>query len=412
MPSLLNGQSDNNVSAPTMRAVVWKGKTGHVSVDNVPRPKLLSSEDAIVRLTSAGICGTDLHIYRGIVGSTNPPWVLGHEGVGIVESVGEAVQNVKPGDRVIVPASPDDGVLNIDQLIPALESVGLGADFGSSDGLQAEYFRVTQADTNLIKIPHYPSRELDYLMISDIWGTAWTCLDLSGFRAGETVAVFGAGPVGLLCAYTALFRGAARVYVVDHVQARLNKAKDIGAIPINLTKGSPAQQILKLEPNGVDRSCDCCGYECVNENLEPQQNHIINNAVAATARGGGIGLVGIYIAQDKAPGRPEAGQIPPTLDFPMSDFWSKGLTIKAGVVNPQALAPQLVELVKSGRAKPGCITSSVIGIEEVPEGYRRFNRQLETKVVIRFPWEDDEWSVDGTATVLGSQRREQDSESE
>lgn len=90
----------------------------------------------------------------------------------------------------------------------------------------------------------------------------------------------------------------------------------------------------------------------------------------------------------------------------MTEFWSKGLTIKAGVVNPQALAPQLVELVKSGRAKPGCITSSIIGIEEIPEGYRRFNKHLETKVVIRFPWEDDEWRVDGAATVLGSQRPE------
>lgn len=139
-------------------------------------------------------------------------------------------------------------------------------------------------------------------MISDIWATAWTCLDLSGFRAGETVAVFGAGPVGLLCAYTALFRGASRVYVIDHVPVRLAKAKEIGAVPIDFTKGNAAQQILKLEPNGVDRSCDCCGFECVNERLDPQENYIINNAVTATTRGGGIGIVGVYIAQDKAPG--------------------------------------------------------------------------------------------------------------
>lgn len=136
MPSLTNGQSENKASSDTMRAAVWKGKPYHVSIDNVPKPQLLSSEDAIVRLTSSAICGTDLHIYRGITGSTNPPWVLGHEGVGIVESVGEAVQNVKPGDRVIVPAGPDDGILDIDQLIPSLESFGLGADFGTNEGLQ------------------------------------------------------------------------------------------------------------------------------------------------------------------------------------------------------------------------------------------------------------------------------------
>lgn len=276
----------------------------------------------------------------------------------------------------------------------------------------AEYFRAKQADATLIKIPTFPSRELDYLMIGDIWSTAWTCLDLSGFRAGETVAVFGAGPVGLLCAYTALFRGAARVYVVDHVPARLNKAKDLGAIPINFTKGNAAQQILKQEPKGVDRSCDCCGYECVNEKLEPQQNAIITNAVAATTRGGGIGIIGVYVAQDKAPGRPEAGKIPPTLDFPMTEFFSKGLSMKTGIVNPMALAPQLVELVKSGRARPGAIVSSIIGMEEVPEGYRRFNKQLETKVVIRFPWQEEEWRVDGAKTVLGSQRGGQGGEDE
>ena len=158
----------------------------------------------------------------------------------------------------------------------------------------------------------------------------------------------------------------------------------------------------------MDRSCDCCGYECVNEKLEPQQNAVITNAVAATARGGGIGIIGVYVAQDKAPGRPEAGKIPPTLDFPMTEFFSKGLTMKTGIVNPMALAPQLVELVKSGRARPGAIVSSIIGMEEVPEGYRRFNKQLETKVVIRFPWQDDEWKVDGAKTVLGSQRGGQD----
>jgi threonine dehydrogenase-like Zn-dependent dehydrogenase len=230
-------------------------------------------------------------------------------------------------------------------------------------------------------------------MISDIWSTAWTCVDISGFRPGETVAVFGAGPVGLLCAYSALFRGAARVYVVDHVKTRLAKAKEIGAVPIDFTKGNAAQQILKVEKNGVNRSCDCVGYECVNEKLEPQENAVINDMVNVTLPGGGMGVVGIYVAQTKAPGRPLADKIKPNIDFPMTTFFTKNLSMKAAVVNPYALAPQLVELVKSGRAHPGRIASSIIGIEELPEGYRRFNNHLETKVVIRFPWEDDEWSV-------------------
>lgn len=131
-----NGQFDKKPPSGTMRAAIWKGKPFHVSIDTVPKPQLLSSEDAIIRLTSSAICGSDLHIYRGVLGSTNPPWTLGHEGVGIVESVGEAVQNVKPGDRVIVPCIPGEGVLDIESLVIPLEVYGTGAEFGSNDGMQ------------------------------------------------------------------------------------------------------------------------------------------------------------------------------------------------------------------------------------------------------------------------------------
>ncbi|KAF1832696.1 GroES-like protein [Decorospora gaudefroyi] len=393
MSTLPNGRSKPS----TMRATVWNGIPYQVTIKSVPKPRLQTSEDVVVRLTSAAICGSDLHIYRGINGSATPPWVLGHEGVGIVQEVGEAVQNVKPGDRVVVPALPEDGVLNL-QDVPVLAGFGFGDEFGLRDGLQAEYIRVPQADVSLIPIPHYPSHELSYLMISDIWATAWTCLDFSGFQPGETVAVFGAGPVGLLCAYTALFRGAARVYIVDHVKRRLAKAKEIGAVPIDFTRGNAASQILKVEKLGVNRSCDCCGEECLNEELKPQQNAIINDMVSVTIPGGGMGQVGVYLAQTPAPGRPEADKIAPTLDFPMTAFWGKNLSLKAGIVNPVALAPQLVQLIMSGRVDLSWVVTSVIGLEEVPEAYRRFEKKLETKVVIRFKWEYDEWSVGNSAS--------------
>jgi threonine dehydrogenase-like Zn-dependent dehydrogenase len=198
--------------------------------------------------------------------------------------------------------------------------------------------------------------------------------------------VFGAGPVGLLCAYSAFLRGASKVYVVDHVQERLNKAKAIGAIPINFTQGNAAAQILKRDPDGVNRSCDCCGYECLNEKLEPQQNAILNDAVRVTSFGGGIGVVGAYFAQEKSAGRPNADSIAPSLDFPISEFWGKSLSMKSGTVDTKPIAGRLVDLVKSGRAKLGFIVSSVIGIEEAPEAYEKFNEAKETKVVIRFPW--------------------------
>lgn len=181
--------------------------------------------------------------------------------------------------------------------------------------------------------------------------------------------------------------------MVDHIQERLNKAKAIGAIPINFTSGNAAAQILKHDPKGVNRSCDCCGYECLNENLEPQQNAIFNDAVRVTSNGGGIGVVGVYLAQDKSAGRPNADLMAPTLSFPMTEFWGKSLSMKTGPVDTKLLSPRLVELVKSGRAKLGFIVSSVIGIEEAPQAYEKINEGKETKVVIRFPWmqgeEDD-----------------------
>jgi threonine dehydrogenase-like Zn-dependent dehydrogenase len=140
----------NTDSSETMKATIWNGRPLHVTVKSVPKPKLQSSEDAIIRLTSSAICGSDLHVYRGLVGSTNPPWTLGHEGVGIVESVGEAVQNVKRGDRVIIPCTPDDGVLNIDKLVPSLESYGIGEEFGSNDGMQGMFSFTKTGRTTLM----------------------------------------------------------------------------------------------------------------------------------------------------------------------------------------------------------------------------------------------------------------------
>lgn len=182
-------------------------------------------------------------------------------------------------------------------------------------------------------------------------------------------------------------------------------------MPIDFTKGNAAKQILKYEPLGVDRSCDCCGYECLNAQLKPQQNAIINDMVDVTIPGGGIGVIGVYLAQTSAPGRPLASSISPTIEFPMTAFWGKGLSIRSGVVNPMKYAPQLVELIKSGRAQPGKIVSSVVDIEKVPEAYRRFDRHLETKVVIRFRWEDEEWSV-GNGVGKREEEGEEDIEGE
>lgn len=145
------------------------------------------------------------------------------------------------------------------------------------------------------------------------------------------------------------------------------------------------QQILRYEPHGVMRSVDCVGVEAVNDQLEIQEDVIVKNMVAVTAMNGGLGQVGVFGPTNDTRGTPRGSTLSPTIQFPISDFFAKGLSFKSGPVDPKPLAPHLVELISSGKAQPGFIVSAEIGIEQVPEYYERFDQHLETKVVIRFP---------------------------
>ncbi|KAH8587363.1 alcohol dehydrogenase [Bisporella sp. PMI_857] len=324
----------------TMRAVLWSGIPFNLTVVDVPIPTLQAATDARIRMTAAGICGGDLHIYHGSFGSTTPPWVLGHEGVGIVESI----------EYVVVPFA-DHSV-----------------------------WKIPEADAGNV------AKDLDYLMTADMFATGWTALDFSGFEAGDTVAVFGAGPVGLLAAYSAVLRGASRVYVVDYIPHRLQLAQSIGAIPISLnqTDEGPVEQILRLEPGGVVRSLDCVGYEAVNRNLEAQADRVILDMIAVTAMRGGLGVVGLYNSPDATAGTPLGDVVPRNMNFPIADFFQKGLSMRAGAVDAKLNAPYLTQLVESGKARPGFVVSSVIDIEDAPEYYSRYSQYLESKIVIRF----------------------------
>jgi threonine dehydrogenase-like Zn-dependent dehydrogenase len=249
---------------------------------------------------------------------------------------------------------------------------------------------VPYADESLIPIPAENSTnsddEINYLFLGDIFATGWTALTYSGFEAGDSVAVFGAGPVGLLSAYSAILRGASRVYSVDSVPWRLELAASIGAIPISLngTEGGPAAEILRWEPGGVTRSVDCVGYEAVNANLEPQENTIILDMVNVTAQNGGMGTIGVYAAPGNSSGTPLGGNPSERIEFPVVDFFNKGLTWQAGPVDPKLIAPEIEALINGGVARPDFIISRSIGIEDAPEYYRRFDKHLETKVIIRF----------------------------
>ncbi|KAK5685780.1 hypothetical protein LTR17_026935 [Elasticomyces elasticus] len=206
-----------------MGAVTYHEIPFSVIVTNVPRPTIMEPTDVIVQMILSAICGTDLHIYHGLEGG-NPPWVMGHEGLGTVWDVGSAVETLKVGVYIVIPDSV------------------------------AEYARVPYAQDTLIPINVTTNTtslalEQNLLLLSDIFATGWQSLDFAGFRPGDSVAVFGAGLVGLLAALAARIRGASRVFSIDRVGDRLNRAASIGAIPIDFSHDDPVAQ--KIRPTSL-----------------------------------------------------------------------------------------------------------------------------------------------------------------
>ncbi|KAK5690013.1 hypothetical protein LTR97_012497 [Elasticomyces elasticus] len=271
----------------TMKAVLYQGNPYQMVVKDIPRPIIRAPTDAIIRVTTAAICGSDLHNYHGLFSTNNTPYTMGHEAVGLVHEIGSKVTKYKVGDRVVIP----DFFAEHGVEIVYGEGDGVGTNAG---GCQAEYVLAPRADDILFPIPSGTKHELDYLLCADIFASAWTSITSTGFQPGDIVAVCDAGPVGLLAAYSALLRGALRAYSIDHVEARLHRAKSIGAIPIDLRKGDPSSQILKLEPNSVKRTSDCVGFECINPQGKKEEAYILNDAVKVTSAGGGICLTGVY----------------------------------------------------------------------------------------------------------------------
>ncbi|KAI3527726.1 alcohol dehydrogenase GroES-like domain-containing protein [Colletotrichum abscissum] len=376
--------------AATMRAVVYHGTPFEMMVQDVAKPAILKETDVVVRVTTAAVCGSDLHIYRGYMGGA-VPWAMGHEAVGYISEIGDAVSSFAVGDYVIIPDTVSEDHL---EMVPrSKEYFGFGNSEMGLGGLQgriAEYARVPFAEANLIPIPltHETANstiERDYLTVSDIFATGWAGIDYTGFEPGDSVAVFGAGPVGLLSAYSAILRGASKVYVVDHVKERLALAASIGAIPINFADEDPVAQILAREPDGVMRTVDCVGMEALNSSLEMDESIITRQMIEVAHFKGGMGQLGVYSSQDDSPGAPYGSDISPTISFPVSSFFAKGLSFRTGAVDPKPYAPQLIDLINSGKAHPSFVISAVIGIEDAPEYYKRFNEKKETKVAIRFP---------------------------
>ncbi|GLA72655.1 hypothetical protein AtubIFM55763_003537 [Aspergillus tubingensis] len=352
-----------------MRAVALIGAF-NITVIDVPKPTIINSTDAVVRIAASAICGSDLHRYHQNSASPNNPQQIGHEAIGYIEDVGDSVEFLKAGDWVVIPFAFDDGHYQYGPMIDAPAA--------SSIGMQAEYARIPFADESLMPVPINASTNTstihDYLFMSDILATGWTALDFAGQEPGETVAVFGAGPVGQMAILSAGLRGASKIYVVDHVQDRLDLAAAHGAIPVNFALEDPVEALRRFEPAGITRVLDCVGYEAEDAAGNVNSSIVLHQAGQVVAPQGGIGIVGVYGSGNQAQ----------TVDI--KPLFMNNFSVRGGVSSPLSLGTQMLNLIMTGKLHPGSIISAVIGIEEAPEYYARFNRREETKVVIEFPY--------------------------
>ncbi|KAK1223072.1 hypothetical protein PQX77_014071 [Marasmius sp. AFHP31] len=375
-----------------MRAVVYE-KPFEVNVREVPKPTILHPDDVIVKVTTSCICGSDLHMYEGRT-AAEPGIVFGHENMGIIDEVGSGVTLLKKGDRVVMPFNVACGrCVNCEDrksafctnVNPGFAGGAYGyVAMGPYPGGQAEYVRVPFADFNALKLPPGKEHEEDFALLADIFPTGWHGVELSGFRPGESVAVFGAGPVGLMAAYSAILRGASDVYVIDRVPERLNKAKEMGATPINFGEGDAVDQILKLRGGKeVDRGVDAVGYQATTSDGKTEQPNIVLESLIRVVRPtGGLGIPGLYVPSD--PGAPDSNSAKGYISFPFGKLFEKGLSLGTGQCNVKSYNRYLRDLIIAGRAKPSFVVSHNVSLDDAKDAYDKFDRRVEgyTKVLL------------------------------
>lgn len=375
-----------------MKAVVYK-EPFKVAVENVPDAKIKDPNDALVRVTSTAICGSDLHMYEGRT-AAKAGIVFGHENMGIVEDVGPGVVTIKKGDRVVMPFNVACGFcknclagysgfcLTVN---PGFAGGAYGyVAMGPYTGGQAEFLRVPFADYNCLVLPPGNEHESDFILLADIFPTGYHGCELAQVSPGETVAVYGAGPVGLMAAYSALIRGASRVFVVDRIKERLDKAKEIGAIPINFDQGDPVQQIKdQTSGEGADKGVDAVGYQAVTKGAQKEEPATVLNALINSVRPTGmLGVPGLYVPSD--PGGPDSNAKQGLLMVAIGKMFEKGLRMGTGQCNVKRYNRQLRDLIIAGRAKPSFVVSHEVPLDQAPQAYEKFDKRIEgyTKVIL------------------------------
>jgi glutathione-independent formaldehyde dehydrogenase len=377
-----------------VKAVVYQGPRD-VAVKEVPDPSIQAPTDAIVRITTTNICGSDLHMYEGRT-SVEQGKILGHENMGIVEAVGDAVDRIRVGDRVSVPFNIACGTCRNclsgwtsfclrTNPTEGMDGAAYGyANMGPYDGGQAEFLRVPYADFNLLELPAGTEHENDFTMLSDIFPTGWHGTELAGMQPGDRVAVFGAGPVGLLAAHSAMIRGASQVFVVDKERDRLDLAGKIGATPVDFSQADPAEQILDATGGrGADCGVEAVGYQAHDPSGQEHPELVLDNLVKVVRSTGGIGVVGVYMPQDPGAATDEAKQGRIAFDF--GTLFSKGQRMGTGQCPVMRYNRHLRDLIITGRAQPSFLVSHELPLDEAVEGYDHLDKRDAgwTKVLLR-----------------------------
>jgi len=364
-----------------------------VDVEQVPDPRIEHPNDAVIKITSTCICGSDLHMYEGRT-DAQPGLRFGHEPMGIVEEVGNAVTTLRKGDRVVAPFNVACGFCkNCERGLtgycltvnPGHVGAAFGfAGWGPFPGGQAEYLRIPYADFNALKLPQGTEHEEDFVLLADIFPTGYHGAAIARVSPGETAVVFGAGPVGSMAAYSCLIRGALEVYVVDQIPDRLNKIKAIGAIPIDFSKGDPVEQIKQLRHgDGVDKGIDCVGYEAVDPKSKSENSAYVINALIDVVNATGIlGIPGLYVPDD--PGTKDPLERHGQLVINFGKMWDKGQSMGTGQCNVKRYNRYLRDLIIDGKAKPSFVVSHQHNLNDAQVAYDKFDKRIDgyTKVIL------------------------------
>ena len=385
-----------------MRALVYHS-AHEVKVDTVPDPVIQEADDIIIQITATAICGSDLHLYRGKVPGMKEGDIMGHEFMGVIVEAGPGVTHLRKGDRVVVPfviacgscffcdahlfsacetTNPDRGtIMNKKSLRSGAALFGFSHFYGGVPGGQAEYVRVPKANVGPIKIPDTLADE-KVLFLSDILPTGYQAVLNAGVGKGDSLAIYGGGPVGQMAAASARMLGVEKIFMIDHHPYRLEFARaTYGVIPINFDQVDAAEFIIEnTNYRGVDGVVDAVGFEAkgstvetalTNLKLEGSSGAALRQCIAAVRRGGTVSVPGVY-----------AGFIH---GFLFGDVFEKGITIKTGQTHVQRFMPELLEFIEQGKLNPEVIISHRMPLEQAAEGYKMFDKKDDAcrKIVLR-----------------------------